>query len=275
MADLDSLRSGARAAAAVIGLGKLQRQTSEIFVIEECGEADICVHKATVKKEPWMHKAEDRSPAPRTLEDDLVLEDCDSDDEVRVSSSSSSMGRMTARRLMQSRAQQCIVCMEEKEHTFVPQHAADSAHHVQGHRFCSDCWVDFLDHSLHALRRGVAGPLSCPVCRGCISVPDFWAVDVDLPAAWTQTRTSSQVKAEVAVLTSVADAAERAAAERQYWVDDAGRMAADDCTPVHARGPAHVCRQVWNNAVRQGAHCLRTLVTPSGGDEFPVPAPRS
>lgn len=132
--------------------------------------------------------------APSLLDDDLVLGDCDSDDEVDCPASSS--GRTTARRLMQARAQQCIVCMEEKEHTFVPPHQTTTCQ-VEGHRFCSDCWIDFLDHGLLVLRRGVSpAPLSCPICRSCIHVPDVWTVDVELPTVWqgTKKEVDSQVQ---------------------------------------------------------------------------------
>lgn len=36
-----------------------------------------------------------------------------------------------------------------EEHTFVPPH--ETSCQVEGHRFCSDCWIDFLDHGLLAL----------------------------------------------------------------------------------------------------------------------------
>eukprot|EP00913_Durusdinium_trenchii_P017891 g16810.t1 len=63
---------------------------------------------------PVVIDDEEKWTAPALLDDDLVLGDCDSDDEVHCPASCSS-GRTTARRLMQGRAQQCIVCMEEKE----------------------------------------------------------------------------------------------------------------------------------------------------------------
>eukprot|EP00931_Biecheleriopsis_adriatica_P019212 TRINITY_DN13171_c0_g1_i1.p1 TRINITY_DN13171_c0_g1~~TRINITY_DN13171_c0_g1_i1.p1 ORF type:complete len:283 (+),score=54.07 TRINITY_DN13171_c0_g1_i1:56-850(+) len=258
--DSSSCDAGVRAAAAVIGLGKLQRQEQEFLVIEACNEAGQTpkdsVYQNGLEEVP-VHLSAEKSPAERRLEDDLVLQDCDSDDEVLYSScASSSMGRFTARRLMQARAQSCMVCMEEKEHTFVPEHLSDNVHHVQGHRFCSDCWVDFLDHSLSATRKGVVPALTCPLCRSDISVPDFWTVDVELPASWVpKARREIKVSSEVAVLTSTAG---MAASEQHSWVDDIGSVAssqipaADDCTPVNGRGTAPVCRRVWDSAVRQG-----------------------
>lgn len=193
--------------------------------------------------------------APSLLDDDLVLGDCDSDDEVDCPASSS--GRTTARRLMQARAQQCIVCMEEKEHTFVPPHQTTTCQ-VEGHRFCSDCWIDFLDHGLLVLRRGVSpAPLSCPICRSCIHVPDVWTVDVELPTVWqgTKKEVDSQVQCkEVQVLSPTSDS-ERSA--EQSWVS-AESTGSDDCAPERHMLPPLVSPRLGRRSA------LRNPVPPHG-----------
>lgn len=94
---------------------------------------------------------------------------------------------------MAARAQTCVVCMEEKEHTLVPPHREADGTSVEGHRFCTDCWVTFLRHGMWQQRRAIASkvgaalpPLACPLCRGTIDVPDVWGLNlaIELPASW-------------------------------------------------------------------------------------------
>lgn len=127
-----------------------------------------------------------------------------------------STGPFDARRRMANCAQKCVICLTDKEHTLVPVHlhadseindassststssvtppgsatdgefgvfrgSAEPQHHarVQTHRFCTDCWADFLRHNeeTHAKSaRSRARHLACPVCRGDILVPDCWLV---------------------------------------------------------------------------------------------------
>jgi len=253
---MDSL--GGQAAMSVMRLGKLCTQLNEVMIIEELDGQEVCrtvdETKALVSEND---QGEEKWTAPALLDDDLVLGDCDSDDEVLCPASSS--GRTAARKLMQARAQQCIVCMEEKEHTFVPPHET-AGHQVEGHRFCSDCWIDFLDHGLLVLRRGVSpAPLSCPICRSCIYVPDVWTVDVELPSVWqgTKKEVDEQVQCkEVQVLTPTSDT-ERSS--EQSWVS-AESAGSDDCAPEGRHMLPPLCRRVWAAAVRSGAQYLRTVL---------------
>jgi len=93
-------------------------------------------------------------------------------------------GSKAPKRLMEARSRQCIICFTEKQHTFVPPHCHDQhgspAHsaQVESHRFCTDCWAQFLRHQLRG--SGGAG-LSCPLCRCPIDIPDMWKVVFDLP----------------------------------------------------------------------------------------------
>lgn len=250
-------QTGGPGAMNVMRLGKLCTQLDEVMIIEELDDGhEVCRTTESVASSKF--EGEETWMAPSLLDDDLVLGDCDSDDEVNCPASSS--GRTTARRLMQARAQQCIVCMEEKEHTFVPPHESTTTC-VEGHRFCSDCWIDFLDHGLLVLRRGVSpAPLSCPICRSCIHVPDVWTVDVELPTVWqgTKKEVDSQVQCkEVQVLSPTSDS-ERSANEPGRWVS-AESSGSDDCAPERHMLPP-LCRRVWAAAVRSGTQYLRTVL---------------
>lgn len=129
---------------------------------------------------------EDQSPV---VEEDLCVQDCcdspvDTDDLLLHVPSAS-----TGRRLMQERARQCVVCLCEKEHTFVPPHVGDSDEtgtaKVQDHRFCTECWASFVLHGYKSKASASndgssakAMKLRCPVCRGGIQVPDVWNVSL-------------------------------------------------------------------------------------------------
>ncbi|CAJ1351055.1 unnamed protein product, partial [Effrenium voratum] len=83
----------------------------------------------------------------------------------------------------------CIICLTEKEHTLVPPHTpreisaqTPAQSSVEDHRFCTDCWEDFLRHA----RRAKLSSMICPVCRGEISVPEVWSKRLELPQRWAQ-----------------------------------------------------------------------------------------
>ncbi|CAJ1396801.1 unnamed protein product [Effrenium voratum] len=253
--------TGGKAALSVMRLGKLRAQLNEVMIIEEIHDQEVRKYtEESLLEEAVETEEEEKWTAPALLDDDLVVGDCDSDDEVPCPPSSSS-GRSTARRLMQARAQQCIVCMEEKEHTFVPPHVESNHSHTDGHRFCSDCWIDFLDHGLLVLRRGVSpAPLSCPICRSCIHVPDVWTVDVELPSVWTHAKpVEPEVQChEVQVLSPTSDG-ERSAAELS-WVSADSARSSDDCAPEGRHMLPPLCRRVWAAAVRSGAQYLRNVL---------------
>lgn len=115
-------------------------------------------------------------------------------------------GSVRGRRLMEARSRQCIICLTEKEHTFVPPHrpltlsAGIGQEHawqereqarcwqqqVADHRFCTDCWSEFLSHQLEQQARSSVKSchlLSCPVCRCAIDIPDLWKVRFQMPVA--------------------------------------------------------------------------------------------
>lgn len=255
--------TGGKAALGVVCLGKLQTQLTEVLVIEEIDGVEVTNLPRQPKAEPAKEATEDWA-AETLYEDDLVLGDLDSDDEVPSPEPSYPSGRMAARRRMQARAQQCIVCMEEKEHTFVPPHLQGCDSHVDGHRFCSDCWIDFLDHGLSVLRRGVTPtPLSCPICRSCIHVPDVWTVDVELPAAWTGSSKSSDAEVECYEVQVLTPTSENSAGAAEFsWVSSDSAASTDDCADSAQNGTFFppLCRRVWDVAVRSSTAALRGVL---------------
>eukprot|EP00435_Cladocopium_sp_Y103_P002837 s5740_g1.t1 len=83
----------------------------------------------------------------------------------------------------------CVICLTEKEHTLVPPHAPRfrnapnvPSEAVEDHRFCTDCWEDFLRHA----RNSTASSMTCPVCRGEIIIPEVWTQRLQLPQQWSQ-----------------------------------------------------------------------------------------
>jgi len=95
--------------------------------------------------------------------------------------------------LMTARAKQCVICMEDKEHTLVPPHkGCVEGMNLEGHRVCTDCWEELLRHELGRhwdwlhYRQGAPPALTCPVCRAGVMVPDAWDVELDLPEEWVQ-----------------------------------------------------------------------------------------
>jgi len=252
---------------------------------EELDEASPSQSRASDKWHRGKHAdVDDVAPAVR-IEDDLAVEECGSEDEVQPLHAP--WTKLAARRRMVARSQQCVVCMEEREHTFVPIHTEGSGDAVQSHRFCCDCWLDFMDHCLRqppqVARSGVLGrsctpaPLTCPVCRSNVVAPDVWGVEYDLPETWLRpARASSSHKLGLASL-PVADEVESAGRESMVWVDTrcfphSGGVASSaletdapisesgyDCRPSSGAS-APLCRRVWNSAVQQGAHCLRGVM---------------
>mmetsp|Transcript_98086 Transcript_98086/g.274568 ORF Transcript_98086/g.274568 Transcript_98086/m.274568 type:complete len:270 (+) Transcript_98086:70-879(+) len=128
-------------------------------------------------------------------EGDLLVEDFDDVEDPAMAACGPSHddgwfapGSATPLHLMRARAQQCVVCLQDKAHTFVPPHSGGGcARDVSGHRFCTDCWIEFLYHSSRQQRCGARpAPLACPLCRGGIHVPDVWGATYVLPSVWMQ-----------------------------------------------------------------------------------------
>jgi len=184
-----SSREFANPGVKLLALGKLGQSSADAALIPEVlGDA------ASPMK---LRQSDEHSESPWTpiVEQDLRVQEYDSDDEewcgvcAVVAEPALVPGRATARRLMEARAKQCVVCLTEKEHTFVPPHIGESRAKkgVEGHRFCTDCFADFLLHGMtKRLSSSASGPppLTCPVCRCDVEVPDVWGVVVNLPAAW-------------------------------------------------------------------------------------------
>jgi len=184
------------AAVALLRLGRIGRVEEESFIIEVSDdgvthERPVCLRDHADDESAVL--AEDHDEASVVIEDDITLQDCEEVEAVGNGVDQLpppprwSPGSTGPRRLMQARAQQCVVCMEDKEHTFVPPHREEcSTSHVDGHRFCTDCWVEYLYHcSRQPRRRGFGvSPLACPLCRGAIHVPDVWGAAYELPACW-------------------------------------------------------------------------------------------
>lgn len=203
---LSDSEQGARIAAGLLRLGKLGQCSEESLVIEaedEDGRQAVArplelLHRCSTPADD--HEAYDR-PA---VEDDLLVEDYGAEEDAGLLHGLAppwAPGSQVARVLMKARAQQCVVCMEDKEHTFVPPHKEEGlGSAVGGHRFCTDCWVEFLYHNSRQQRHGCALPLlACPLCRGGISVPDVWGVGFELPATWMEPADEARTgEAEVA-----------------------------------------------------------------------------
>jgi hypothetical protein len=112
------------------------------------------------------------------VEQDMTVEDIDLDAEQEFGlrcgeclavdlDASRDEGSKRARKLMEARSQQCVICLTEKEHTFVPWHEPTSAEtvvsqgsgsqqHVVNHRFCTECWAEFFQHHLNRGKRSEA-----------------------------------------------------------------------------------------------------------------------
>lgn len=182
----NSSQGGVEAAASLLRIGRLRKGVvEESFVLEvDCDTPDLL---SIVVHSQGTAGAAEEDPV---VEGDLAVQDFDSSDEVELHSGllHALPAPTAARRLMQARAQQCVVCMEEKEHTFVPPHCEEPEavdQHVAGHRFCTECWVEFLYHALRQQRqRGKAEQLACPCCRRAINAPDVWVQRFELPTAW-------------------------------------------------------------------------------------------
>lgn len=152
-----------------------------------------------------------------------------------------------ARRLMEARSLQCVICLTEKEHTLVPPHrpltlstgvgqehawqereqARCWQQQVANHRFCTDCWSSFLSHQLdQQARSSVKGRhlLSCPVCRGAIDIPDSWKVRLEMPVAAHKREQLPQTMVEMGSI---------------EWLDLSGfwaskRVSAEDLLAMHS-----------------------------------------
>eukprot|EP00933_Yihiella_yeosuensis_P020252 TRINITY_DN16278_c4_g1_i1.p1 TRINITY_DN16278_c4_g1~~TRINITY_DN16278_c4_g1_i1.p1 ORF type:complete len:353 (+),score=43.00 TRINITY_DN16278_c4_g1_i1:77-1135(+) len=135
---------------------------------------------------PCCNDSDDERPARSIVEHDLSVEEFSLEEQGDWQGVVAGLplpwapGSAAGRKLMTARARQCVICLTEKEHTLVPPHRCNSQQ-VGGHRFCTDCWAHFLQHSMQ--QRGLQTPC-CPVCRGPIDVPDVWSVDFEIPDSW-------------------------------------------------------------------------------------------
>jgi len=164
----------------LLALGKLGGPLPEVMVLEanspQCSGWRAQVDPA----------CESSPPGRPVVEDDLALEDYGSDDEAREWQKAIALqfppplqpGSAASIQRMDARAKQCVVCFAEKPHTLVPAHAL-SGPQIASHRFCTDCWAEYL---LYSLKTGLAP--TCPVCRRPIDVPDAWYVTLGLPDHW-------------------------------------------------------------------------------------------
>jgi len=183
------------AALPLLRLGRLSRLVPESLVIDsdEGHVGSTSASSAATPRQrlqlPVCEKSAldgDESPSVAIDEGDLLLEDFDS--AAGTPLGSFAPGSATPLHLMLARAQQCVVCLQDKAHTFVPPHSGGGcARDVSGHRFCTDCWIEFLYHSSRQQRCGARpAPLACPLCRGGIHVPDVWGATYVLPSVWMQ-----------------------------------------------------------------------------------------
>eukprot|EP00429_Kryptoperidinium_foliaceum_P067661 CAMPEP_0176071796 /NCGR_PEP_ID=MMETSP0120_2-20121206/35862_1 /TAXON_ID=160619 /ORGANISM="Kryptoperidinium foliaceum, Strain CCMP 1326" /LENGTH=277 /DNA_ID=CAMNT_0017405457 /DNA_START=119 /DNA_END=952 /DNA_ORIENTATION=+ len=208
------------AAIPLLRLGRLSRCVEESLVIEFDEHSDGSPSVSS-KADPAPDEADhtgdaggdtdadsDTASVAAINEGDLPVEDFDDSEDLPREPWGNSgdkgwfaPGSVAPRQLMQARAQQCVVCLQDKEHTFVPPHREDGgAHDVSGHRFCTDCWAEFLYHSSRQQhRRAGPRPLVCPLCRGGIHVPDVWGATYVLPRAWMQRAARDKVAAVVPV----------------------------------------------------------------------------
>jgi len=148
------------------------------------------------------------------------------------------------------------VCLEDKEHTFVPSHSVSPDCCVEGHRFCSDCWVEFLDHNMKhsSMGRGAPNPtpLACPLCRATILVPDVWAsVGVDLPAVWTHGEDKKPTVVQAETLTDCVGVV-----EPLTWVNSESTRSSTEATDCDASQRTPLCRRV----AEMGAFCFRGAI---------------
>eukprot|EP00929_Paragymnodinium_shiwhaense_P031140 TRINITY_DN17519_c0_g1_i1.p1 TRINITY_DN17519_c0_g1~~TRINITY_DN17519_c0_g1_i1.p1 ORF type:complete len:398 (-),score=60.34 TRINITY_DN17519_c0_g1_i1:134-1327(-) len=200
--------------------GKLQRhgQHDDMTVIGEEGRLASAAfgRRSAAAVARFAEVREERLP----VEDDLILEDYDSDrDGDSLAPLPRLPGAFTGRKLMLARAQRCVVCLGESEHTFVPPHGhtrcgtgcagssqasttspssgSRSRGPVEGHRFCTDCWDEFLEHHMEDAPDGKRrvlqlSKLICPVCRDPIEMPELWTVRLGLHQARCR-RSSSRI----------------------------------------------------------------------------------
>mmetsp|Transcript_96355 Transcript_96355/g.276705 ORF Transcript_96355/g.276705 Transcript_96355/m.276705 type:complete len:307 (-) Transcript_96355:147-1067(-) len=280
------------AAISAVRLGKLGRCTEESFVIdtEDDGTPTAAAAAASaaavarpsspaVSSESGL-SSDDQSRSgaagsaeevldAAVIEDDLSVEDFDAHEAMPHSvplPPTPFFGPNSTRplRLMQARAQQCVVCMEDREHTFVPPHleeASDS--HVQGHRFCTDCWVEYLYHCSRQPRRRGALPanLSCPLCRGGIHAPDVWGATYDLPPNWMgepcEPRPLRTLPSAPAVTAERCSTAEEASASGSSSEAESEEGAAAELSTAAVR--------LWAEATTAASNADKSLAPPAHG----------
>jgi len=116
--------------------------------------------------------------------------------------------------------QHCMICLQEKPHTLVPPHRSAKEEatparrwwcyfkcpwrrdrveertpflkpNVDSHRFCTECWAEYLAHvPAGEVYEFAESKLACPICRETIDVPDVWAVKLGVPEALRVLRSS-------------------------------------------------------------------------------------
>lgn len=169
----------------------------------------------------------------------------------------------------------------------MPPHITDAGTHITGHRFCSDCWVEFLVHGLRR-RSAIHAPLACPVCRANIAAPDVWSACFDLPPAWALAAPTAH-KAAVLLPSVVGDRQGRGHGSSPRFATAIDRWAADatssDDDALTAPAPAmHATSQSASSSSAcraNGSSAASDECTPrrgseedtEGGSNTPVAAP--
>ena len=139
------------------------------------------LEKGVTPLRPRPH--EDGGPGPPIVETDLAVQDFSSDEEFYKKSKAWFNFNFGRKNFFLEAKRPCVICLSEKEHTLVPPHAARNApsSELEDHRFCTDCWEDFLQHA-----RSSQASMICPVCRGEILIPEVWTQRLQLPRRWSQ-----------------------------------------------------------------------------------------
>lgn len=228
------LYAGGCVGARMLRLGKLQSRIAEEFVIEASPLSrgyqpapftDVTTSPNTKVSDVHALPNFDAVDQP-IVEDDLNLEDFCSGDEGHDAVLQVDVflpGSRRPRQLMEARSKQCVICLADKEHTFVPTHRDLPSQQVEGHRICTDCWANFLYHGLRQRSSNGRGPppLACPLCRGTIDVPDAWATFMELPPSWQDKAAGNEPIPCLSLCTP------RASMDRQVWWQRPGSSSAD------------------------------------------------
>lgn len=161
------------AAAAALRLGPRSRELAVLELAE--------LEKGVV------NTAAPSDDGPPIVETDLALQDVSSDEEFYKRSKAWFNLLPLRKNFFLEAKRPCVICLTEKEHTLVPPHAPPRnapnvpSEAVEDHRFCTDCWEDFLRH-----RTSTTSSMTCPVCHGEIIIPEVWTQRLQLPQRWSQ-----------------------------------------------------------------------------------------